>query len=74
VHGSAPDIAGQGVANPTATVLSAAMLLDHLGEGALARRLEGAVDSVLREGPLTRDLGGTATTAQFTDALVRHLS
>jgi len=73
VHGSAPDIAGQGVANPTATVLSAAMLLDHLGESALARTLERAVDEVLREGPRTRDLGGTAGTEAFTDALVARV-
>ncbi|MBB6097710.1 homoisocitrate dehydrogenase [Deinobacterium chartae] len=71
VHGSAPDIAGQGVANPTATVLSAAMLLDHLGEHDMARKLENAVDQVLLEGPRTRDLGGTAGTQEFTDALIR---
>lgn len=73
VHGSAPDIAGQGVANPTATVLSAAMLLDHLGEAQAARRLETAVDDVLREGPRTRDLGGTADTEAFTAALIARL-
>lgn len=73
VHGSAPDIAGQGVANPTATVLSAAMLLDHLGETAAARKLEAAVDVVLQEGPRTRDLGGTASTQEFTDALIRRV-
>ncbi|WP_027481901.1 isocitrate/isopropylmalate dehydrogenase family protein [Deinococcus pimensis] len=74
VHGSAPDIAGQGVANPTATVLSAAMMLDHLGEGALARRLEAAVDATLQEGPRTRDLGGEASTDTFTQALIRRVS
>ena len=73
VHGSAPDIAGQGVANPTATILSAAMLLDYLGEGAQARRLEGAVEDLLREGPRTRDLGGDASTETFTRALAAHL-
>ncbi len=70
VHGSAPDIAGQGVANPTATMLTAAMMLDHLGFTAEARRMDAAVDTVLADGPVTRDLGGDAGTEQFTDAVV----
>ncbi len=74
VHGSAPDIAGQGIANPTATMLTAAMMLDHLGLTEEARRIEAAVDRVLGEGPLTRDLGGDATTDQFTDAVLAAYS
>lgn len=73
VHGSAPDIAGQGVANPTATFLSAAMMLDHLNERDTARRVEAAVDRALTDGPLTRDLGGAAGTEEFTDAVIAAL-
>jgi homoisocitrate dehydrogenase len=73
VHGSAPDIAGRGIANPTATFLTAAMLLDHLGEQAAARRVDAAVDAVLEGGELTPDLGGAATTASFTDAVIALL-
>lgn len=74
VHGSAPDIAGQGIANPTATVLSAAMMLDHLGESAAAMKIHRAVDELLREGMVTRDLGGTLDTRSYTNALVRRVS
>ncbi len=70
VHGSAPDIAGRGIANPTATMLSAAMMLDRLGERDVARRVEWAVDHVLEHGPRTADLGGNATTEGFTDAVI----
>jgi isocitrate dehydrogenase (NAD+) len=74
VHGSAPDIAGQGKANPTALMLSAVMLLIHLGEAEAARRLQDAVEAVYREGRhLTGDVGGTASTQEFTDAVVRGL-
>ncbi|MEO0324661.1 MAG: 3-isopropylmalate dehydrogenase [Myxococcota bacterium] len=70
VHGSAPDIAGQGVANPLATLLSAAMLLRHgLGDDDSADRLESAVKHVIEEGPRTRDLGGDASTATVGDAV-----
>jgi isocitrate dehydrogenase (NAD+) len=70
-HGAAPDIAGRGVANPIALVLSGAMLLDQLGEAAAARRVRDAVARVLRAGRwLTPDLGGTAHTADLTRALV----
>jgi isocitrate dehydrogenase (NAD+) len=70
VHGSAPDIAGKGVANPSAQMLAAAMMLDHLGETAQANRLRGAVESVIVEdGIRTRDLGGNATTREFGDAV-----
>ncbi|MEJ2666742.1 MAG: isocitrate/isopropylmalate dehydrogenase family protein [Deinococcales bacterium] len=70
VHGSAPDIAGSGAANPTATMLSAAMMLDHLGESKAAQRLDRAVDRVLEHGPVTADLGGDATTERYTDAVI----
>jgi isocitrate dehydrogenase (NAD+) len=74
VHGTAPDIASKGIANPTALLLSAIMMLDHLGEANAARRIENALHAVYREGKsLTRDVGGTATTAQFTDAVIHAL-
>ena len=74
VHGSAPDIAGQGVANPTALMQSAALMLSHLGEDGAARRLQSAVEWVYAEGRhLTPDVGGQASTAQFTDAVVRQV-
>ncbi|HEX5446912.1 MAG TPA: tartrate dehydrogenase [Pirellulales bacterium] len=64
VHGSAPDIAGQGIANPIAAILSAAMLLDWLGELEAGRRIRTAVERVLAEGQTTPDLGGRLTTAE----------
>jgi isocitrate dehydrogenase (NAD+) len=74
VHGSAPDIAGQNKANPTAMMLSAVMMLTHFGETDASYRLQVAVESVYREGKhLTGDVGGTATTEEFTDAVVKHL-
>jgi isocitrate dehydrogenase (NAD+) len=74
VHGSAPDIAGQGKANPTALMLSAVMLLIHLGEAEAARKLQHAIEAVYREGKhLTGDVGGTASTQEFTDAVVKAL-
>jgi isocitrate dehydrogenase (NAD+) len=74
VHGSAPDIAGKGVANPLAMVLTAAMMLRHIGEEDAAGRVNDAVARVLEEGQmLTPDLGGTATTDQVTKALVTRL-
>lgn len=73
VHGSAPDIAGQGISNPTATILAAVIMLDHIGDHATARRLDAAVNKVLAEGPRTRDLGGTAGTKEFTDAVIATL-
>ena len=75
VHGSAPDIAGKGVANPTALLSSALMMLRHLNEQAMADRIQAAVLAVLKEGEtVTRDLGGTATTAEYRDAVVARLS
>jgi homoisocitrate dehydrogenase len=73
VHGSAPDIAGQGMANPTAAILTAAMLLEYLGERDWAKRIDQAVDTVLASGPLTADLGGDASTEVFADAVVAAL-
>lgn len=74
VHGSAPDIAGKGVANPSALLLSAAMMLDHLNEHERANRIRHALVSTIRAGTtLTPDLGGTATTDQFTNAVIQAL-
>ena len=74
VHGTAPDIAGKGIANPTALLMSAIMMLDYLDEIEIARRVEKALHQVYREGrSLTGDMGGKATTAEFTDAVIRLL-
>ena len=74
VHGTAPDIAGKGVANPSALVLAACMLLDHIGDGERASRVRSALETTIREGrTLTHDLGGSATTDQFTDAVIARL-
>lgn len=72
VHGSAPDIAGQGKANPTALMLSAAMMLTHMGEQTASQKLRRAIESVYREGKhLTGDIGGAASTEEFTGAVVK---
>jgi tartrate dehydrogenase/decarboxylase/D-malate dehydrogenase len=68
VHGSAPDIAGQGIANPAGAIWSAVLMLEHLGEAAAARLLQ-ALEDVCRDGPRTRDVGGTATTPEVGDAV-----
>ncbi len=74
IHGSAPDIAGQGKANPCAAILSAAMLLRHsLGEEAAANRIEGAVAAAIAGGARTADLGGTFSTQAMTDAVLARL-
>ncbi|MFC7154809.1 isocitrate/isopropylmalate dehydrogenase family protein [Halomarina halobia] len=73
VHGTAPDIAGEGIANPVATILSAAMLLEHLGHDEEGARVRSAVEAVLEDGPRTPDLGGSATTEDVTDAIVGRL-
>jgi isocitrate dehydrogenase (NAD+) len=74
VHGSAPDIAGKGIANPTALMRSAALLLGHLGENQAATRLDKAIHQVYLEGKhLTRDVGGKASTSEFTDAVIEKL-
>ena len=74
VHGSAPDIAGKGIANPTALILSGVLMLRYLGEKEAANRVENAVRSVLSTGQhLTGDLGGQANTRQYTDAVLAEL-
>ena len=74
VHGSAPDIAGKGIANPLAAILSGAMMLDHLGEQAAAEAVEtAALEAMVGGGPLTPDLGGKATTAQVGTAVAAAL-
>jgi len=74
VHGSAPDIAGKGIANPIAAIRSAAMMLDHLGEGIAARAIDLAVIEHLRDGALrTADLGGTASTVQVGDDIAERI-
>jgi 3-isopropylmalate dehydrogenase len=73
VHGTAPDIAGEGVANPTAAILSAAMLLEYLGHVEAGERVRDAVEDVLADGPRTGDLGGSATTEEVTAAVVDRL-
>ena len=74
VHGSAPDIAGKGLANPIAVIRSAALLLDHVGQRAAGRRIETAVMRALERGRgLTRDLGGDGTTRTLTEAIIESL-
>ena len=74
VHGTAPDIAGKGIANPTALLMSAIMMLRYLDEEEAAKRAEAALASVYREGrTLTPDVGGKATTAEFTQAIIRAM-
>jgi tartrate dehydrogenase/decarboxylase / D-malate dehydrogenase len=74
VHGSAPDIVGKGIVNPLATIISAGMMLDHLGAGTAAHAVEQAVAAVLAEGEVrTPDLGGSNTTAEVTEAVIARL-
>lgn len=74
VHGSAPDIAGKGIANPLACLMSGVMMLNHLHEDQIATRVKNAYNAALEEkDTLTRDLGGSASTDQFTDALIARL-
>ncbi len=74
VHGTAPDIAGKGLANPTALLMSSILMLDHLEERPAARQIEAALESVYREAKhTTRDVGGTARTEEFTDAVIAAL-
>ncbi len=74
VHGSAPDIAGKGIANPTALILSSVMMLQHLGEADAARRLRHAIEQVYaRREKLTPDVGGSASTREFTEAVIANL-
>lgn len=74
VHGSAPDIAGKGIANPVASILAVGLMLQHLGLEASAKLIDGAVRNVLRSGQIaTPDLGGKATTRQVADAVIRQM-
>ena len=74
VHGTAPDIAGKGVANPGALILAACMMLEYMNDGERSVRIRGALESTIRDGKIvTRDLGGTASTDQFTDAIIARL-
>jgi isopropylmalate/isohomocitrate dehydrogenase-like protein len=73
VHGSAPDIAGKGIANPLAAFLTTVMMLQHIGEPAAAERLQTAVNKLIAEGTLTPDLGGNANTAQVRDRVIELL-
>jgi isocitrate/isopropylmalate dehydrogenase len=73
IHGSAPDIAGKGIANPVGALLSSVLMLERLGEPQAAERLRQAVLETLASGLRTADLGGTAGTTQFTRAVCEHL-
>ncbi len=73
VHGSAPDIAGQNLANPTALILSAVLMLEHLGQSEPATRIRAALEAVLAKGVRTRDLGGEASTSGFAEAIAGEL-
>lgn len=74
VHGSAPDIAGKNLANPTAFLWSACMMLEYIGETECAARIREAVDEVLQEGIcLTKDLRGTASTSEYTEEIIKKL-
>lgn len=74
IHGSAPDIAGQGIANPTGAIWAGALMLDHLGHRAASERTVRAIETALQAGVKTKDLGGTATTEEVTEAVIANLS
>jgi tartrate dehydrogenase/decarboxylase / D-malate dehydrogenase len=74
VHGSAPDIAGQGISNPIGAIASAALMLEHFGLDVEARRVEAAIETATGSGVLTRDIGGSATTDEMTDAVIAALT
>jgi tartrate dehydrogenase/decarboxylase/D-malate dehydrogenase len=74
VHGSAPDIAGKGIANPIGALASAALMLEHLGLEEEAERVNRAIEATTGAGLLTSDLGGTSTTREVGDAVLAHLS
>jgi tartrate dehydrogenase/decarboxylase/D-malate dehydrogenase len=73
VHGSAPDIAGRGIANPIGAIWSAALMIDHLGLTSEAAAIMSAIETTTASGVLTPDLGGSATTREVTDAILAHL-
>ena len=74
VHGSAPDIAGQGVANPVGAIWSAALMLDHLGEPAASSKVMRALEDVCRDGPRTHDVGGSGSTSEVGDAVAARIA
>jgi len=75
VHGTAPDIAGKGFANPTALLMSSILMLDHLGEPTAAERIQNALEKVYRDAKhTTRDVGGKAGTEEFADAVIAALN
>lgn len=74
VHGSAPDIAGKGIANPVGALWAAAMMLEHLGETGAAATLTTAFEAALADGVSTPDLGGTATTTSFTETVLDRIA
>jgi tartrate dehydrogenase/decarboxylase/D-malate dehydrogenase len=74
VHGSAPDIAGQGIGNPCGAIWSTALMLEHLGEAEAGARILAALEAVCRDGPRTRDVGGSASTADVGDAVALHVA
>jgi tartrate dehydrogenase/decarboxylase/D-malate dehydrogenase len=75
VHGSAPDIAGKGIANPIAAIWTAALMMEHLGEAAAGQRILRALKGVVAEGRVrTPDLGGRSTTAEFTAAVISRIN
>jgi isocitrate dehydrogenase (NAD+) len=75
VHGTAPDIVGKGIANPTALMLASCLLLEHAGDAARAAKIQGAIEATLREKKtVTPDVGGIATTVQYTDAVIARLA
>ena len=74
IHGSAPDIAGQGIANPIGQIWSGALMLEHLGEEEAAAAIVGAIERSLQEGIKTKDLGGSASTGDVADAVIANLS
>jgi isocitrate dehydrogenase (NAD+) len=74
VHGTAPDIAGKGIANPSALILAACMMLEYMNDDERAARIRTALETTIREGKcVTRDLGGKASTDEFTGAIIAHL-
>jgi len=74
IHGSAPDIAGQGIANPIGAIWSGALMLEHLGEQKAAQAIVRAIETTVKQGVLSVDLGGSAKTTEIADAIVRNLS
>lgn len=74
LHGSAPDIAGKNIANPLASIFSGTLMLRHIGEAGAAKRIEAAVKKIIQKGILTKDLGGSATTDEITNAIEKEMT